>query len=176
MVPPAERRLCAEIEGEFALLLIGVRINRVWKPRSWWPVVTAMPRMLAELAAQPELGLLHARTHGGFPNLMVVQYWRSHAHLQAYAHARTHAHLPAWAAFNRSVGTNGDIGIWHETYVVAPGTSESIYVDMPSYGMGHAGRLVPATGSRVSAQRRLDRGAASAGVGQVSPAGPPASP
>lgn len=170
----AERRMSAEIEGEFALLLIGVRINRVWKPRSWWPVVTAMPRMLAELAAQPELGLLHARTHAGFPNVLVVQYWRSHAQLQAYAQARDHAHLPAWTAFNRSVGTSGDVGIWHETFIVAPGRSESIYVDMPAYGMGRAGTLLPATGTRVSAQRRLDRAAAS-GLG-INPAAPPASP
>lgn len=176
MMPFAERRLCAKIEGEFALLLIGVRINRVWKPRSWWPMVTAMPRMLAELAAQPELGLLHARTHGGFPNLLVVQYWRSHAHLQAYAHARNHAHLPAWAAFNRSVGTNGDVGIWHETYIIAPGQAESIYVDMPPYGLGRAGTLFPATGARVSAPRRLDRAASANAAPQVSPAGPSASP
>ena len=155
---PRNRRLSAEIEGDFVLLLIGVRINKIWKPQSWLPVVTAMPRMLAELAARPELGLLHARTHFGFPNVMAVQYWRSHAQLQAYALARDKEHLPAWTAFNKRVGTTGDVGIWHETYLIGPGRSETIYVDMPAYGMGIAGQLHEAIGSRISAPKRLEAG------------------
>ena len=153
------RRVCAEIDGEFVLFLIGVRINRPWKVGVWLPVFRAMRRMLAELERQPELGLLHARTHLGFPSAMVVQYWRSLAQLQAYAEAREHAHLPAWTAFNKSVGTNGDTGIWHETYVMAPGRAESIYVNMPPYGMGRAGRLFDAKGTRATGRKRLAAGA-----------------
>ena len=150
-----ERRVCAEIEGEFVVFLIGVRVNRIWKVQSWIPVMQAMPRMLTELEVKPELGLLHARMHLGFPNTMVVQYWRSLAHLHAYAESRDHAHLPAWSAFNRRIGLNGDVGIWHETFVVADGCSESIYVNMPPYGLGQAGELHDATGSRATGRKRL---------------------
>jgi hypothetical protein len=149
------QRVCAEIDGPFVLFLIGIRINKPWKPQTWLPVFSAMPHMLAELERRPELGLLHARTHFGLRNAMMVQYWRSHALLQAYAHDRTQAHLPAWAAFNRRVGTSGDVGIWHETYVIEPGQAESIYVGMPPYGLGRAGALKPATGARVAAKERL---------------------
>jgi Domain of unknown function (DUF4188) len=92
-------RCTAEIDGDFVVFLIGMRINRFWKPHKWLPVATAMPRMLAELARAPDLGLLHARFQVGFPNLMVVQYWRSFAHLHRYATDRDLAHLPAWKAF-----------------------------------------------------------------------------
>ena len=50
--------------------------------------------------------------------------------------------LPAWQAFNRAVGSNGDVGIWHETYVVRPGAYETVYNNMPPWGLGAAGRLV----------------------------------
>ena len=155
MSGPIARRMCAEVDGAFVLFLIGVRINRPWRVRTWLPVLGAMPRMLAELEERPELGLLHHRMQLGFPNLSVVQYWRSHDLLQAYAQGRDKAHLPAWAEFNRRIGTNGDVGIWHETYLIEPGRAESIYVNMPPYGLGRAGTLVEATGRRQGAKQRL---------------------
>jgi len=86
----------------------------------------------------------------------IVQYWRSFAHLEAYARAKDKQHWPAWVEFNRSVGTNrGDVGIWHETYVVEPGHYEAVYSGMPAFGLGKAGRLVDATGKREAARSRL---------------------
>ena len=155
MAKVIERRVCAEIEGEFVLFLIGMRINKPWKFWRWLPVSTAMPRMLIELAKQPELGLLHARTQFGFPNVMVFQYWRSFEHLEAYAKKRDAAHLPAWQAFNKAIGSNGDVGIWHETYLIAPGRYENIYNNMPRYGLGLAGELVDAVGGRQEARQRM---------------------
>ena len=51
-------RVAAKMDGEFVVFLIGMRFNRIWKIGSWWPVVTAMPRMLRELDQHPELGCL----------------------------------------------------------------------------------------------------------------------
>ncbi len=150
-----DRRVCAEIEGPFVVFLIGIRLNRWWKFWQWLPVFQAMPRMLIELVRHPELGMLHARTHFGFPGAMVVQYWRSYAALEAYASARDKAHLPAWAAFNKAVGSNGDVGIWHETFVIEPGAYENVYNNMPAWGMGRAGTLHEATGERARAMGRL---------------------
>jgi hypothetical protein len=152
-----KERVCAEVEGEVVVFLIGMRINKLWKPWKWLPVLRAMPKMLAELAGHPELGMLAARTHFGLRNFMVLQHWKSAAHLQAYAHAANEAHLPAWQAFNKSVGSNGDVGIWHETYVVPQGHAESIYVNMPRYGLGLAGGVFSAKGERATAAKRLAR-------------------
>lgn len=150
-------RVCAEIDGEFVVFLIGMRINKLWKIRSWLPVLRAMPRMLKELEAQPALGLLATRYIFMGRVLGVVQYWRSVEALQAYAHAPDRAHRPAWRRYNDLIGTNGDVGIWHETYAVPVAYSESVYVNMPRFGLGLAGTLFPARGARASAAKRLKR-------------------
>lgn len=150
-----DRRITAKIDGDFVVFLIGMRINKWWKFWKWLPVATQMPRMLIELAKQSELGLLHARNVFGFPNLMVIQYWRSFEQLQAYATDRSFAHLPAWRDFNRKIASNGDVGIWHETFLVKDGAHESLYNNMPLWGLANAGTAVPAEGSRKSAKGRL---------------------
>jgi hypothetical protein len=152
--PIIDRRICAEIEGPFVLFLIGIRINRLWKVGSWWPTFMAMGPMVAELSRRPDLGLLHSRTHPGFPSTMLVQYWRSLDHLQAFATGRDQLHLPAWQRFNKAVGSNGDVGIWHETYLIQPGQYESVYNNMPRWGLGAAGTIHDATGLRARADGR----------------------
>jgi Domain of unknown function (DUF4188) len=152
-------RMTAKVDGDFVVFLIGMRINKPWKFWTWAPVAAAMPRMLIELGQHPELGLLHARSFFGFPNIVVTQYWRSFEHLHRYATDANRAHMPAWKSFNKAIASNGDVGIWHETYLVAGGTHESVYNNMPAYGLGLAGTLVPATGNRKSAKERLRAGA-----------------
>ncbi|MEY4255864.1 MAG: hypothetical protein RLZZ141_1091, partial [Pseudomonadota bacterium] len=44
-----QQRMAAEADGSFVLFLIGMRVNRWWKVWKWWPVATAMPRMIIEL-------------------------------------------------------------------------------------------------------------------------------
>ncbi len=162
-------RVCVEIEEEIVVFLIGMRINRLWKVWKWLPVARAMSTMLQELAAHPELGLLGVLQAFNLRDLSSVQYWKSAAHLQAYAGSAARAHLPAWRAFHRSIGTNGDVGIWHETYVVPKGNLESIYVNMPRQGLGLVSRLLPASGSRATAARRLSGVAAQRAYASTGP-------
>ena len=54
-----KQRMTATLDGEFVVFLIGMRINQVWKVHKWLPVTRSMGRMLAELYANPALGLLH---------------------------------------------------------------------------------------------------------------------
>lgn len=151
---PAGARRTAELEGDFVVFLIGMRVNRWWRPDRWMPVAWAMPRMLRELAAQPERGLLHAEMWFARTTLM-VQYWRSLDQLMAYARERESAHLPAWRDFNQRLGRDGSVGIWHETYAIGPGRHESIYVHMPDFGLGRAGSLVGVQAGRHSARERM---------------------
>jgi len=147
-------RMTARIEGEFVVFLIGMKINRPWAVHRWLPVISAMPRMLRELYSKPELGLLsHEMWFSSAP--LLLQYWRSMDALLEYAHSKDAAHLPAWKAFNRAVGTDGAVGIWHETYLSGPGRYENVYVNMPAFGLGRAGQLVPARSGLQSAAGRL---------------------
>jgi hypothetical protein len=150
-------RYTAAIEGDFAVFLIGMRLNQPWKVWEWWPVFMAMPRMLRELYEHPELGFLGTEYFLSFANRapMLVQYWRSFEDLEAYARGKGHAHLPAWQAFNRKLAKSGSVGIFHETYVVAAGRSESVYANMPRFGLARAAEHVPATGKRETARQRL---------------------
>jgi Domain of unknown function (DUF4188) len=120
-----DRRVTAHISGDFVVFLIGMRINRLWKPHKWLRNLRAMPTMLKELEAAPaEHGFL------GYTNLgllSLVQYWRSFDHLEAYARARDKHHWPAWLEFNRLIkDSRGDLGIWHETSSALANTRTSI--------------------------------------------------
>ncbi len=138
------------------VFLIGMRVNRWHKPWKWLPVAAAMPRMLAELGRRPELGLLSARQFFGGRTVMVVQYWRSFEDLNRYARDQSLTHLPAWRAFNRRIGGNGDVGVFHETYVLGAGGGESVYVNMPAFGLGAATGLVAVASRGESAAHRLN--------------------
>jgi hypothetical protein len=151
-----KERLCAQVDGEPVVFLIGMRFNKLWKIHKWFPVLLAMPRMLRELDQHPELGLLNYHLWFG-RTVIVLQYWRSIEDLYAYAKNRDRAHLPAWSAFNRAVGTSGDVGVWHETYRIQPGSYETVYVNMPPFGLAKAFQAVPATGRRESAAGRLNK-------------------
>jgi len=155
MAPVIARRVTAEIEGDFVVFLIGMRINRPWKPWKWLPVFAAMPKMVSELEKRPESGLLGAKVYLGSPlQPMLVQYWRSFEQLETYSRSKDESHWPAWVAFNKSVASNGDVGIWHETYLVPAGSYESVYNNMPPIGLGAASQLVPAAGRRATAAAR----------------------
>jgi fumigallin biosynthesis monooxygenase-like protein len=149
------RRVAAHMDGDFVVFLIGMRINKLWKLHKWLPVFRAMGRMLKELSARPDSGLLGFRHVGG---LTFVQYWRSFEHLEAYARNPDQSHWPAWTAFSRRMkASRGDVGIWHETYLIPAGRYEAIYSGMPPFGLGKVGRLVDAAGARESARGRLSR-------------------
>ena len=154
MTETIQAKMTADVEGEFVVFLIGLRINNIWKIHKWLPVVRAMTKMLNELHQHPELGFMSYESWFGRTTLM-VQYWRSAELLADYATSKTAAHLPAWAAFNQSIGSNGDVGIWHETYLSKKGQYECVYNNMPAFGLGKVGAHVPATGKYKTAADRL---------------------
>lgn len=149
-------RLHAEMDDSFVVFTIGMRINSFWRVWKWLPVLLAMPRMLRELADSD--AVLASRAIPGLRNWMVVQYWRSFEELEAYAHDAEAEHLPAWGKYNERVAASGAVGIWHETYAIDPDGYETVYNNMPPFGLGEAADLVSATGRRESAAGRLGGG------------------
>lgn len=123
---------------EVVVFLIGARIHRWRKVRSWFPTFVAMPRMLMQLGKNPDLGLLHAKTYRAGRDVIVVQYWRSVEDLGKFARDPSLTHAPAWAAFNRDAAGTGDIGIWHETYRVPTDHVETRYGNLAPLGLGKA--------------------------------------
>jgi Monooxygenase af470-like len=113
-------RMTANLDGEFVILLIGMRINKPWKVHKWWPVFVAMPRLLRRLS-HDDLGMLSYHVALRPTGPILVQYWRSIEQLQRFAREGHLEHLAAWRMFNHRVGFTGDVGFWHETYMVRPG-------------------------------------------------------
>lgn len=151
-MPIIRRRVTAKIEGDFVVFLIGARINAPWKLLQVAWFIPLMGRMIRELERQPESGFL------GFEPIgltSMVQYWRSLDQLMAYARARDDVHFPAWVEFNKRIGSNGDIGIWHETHCVRAGEYECLYNNMPAFGLARVSQLRDATGPEQTARGRL---------------------
>lgn len=147
-------KMTAEVEGEFVVLLIGARLHHFWMIHKWIPVAIAMFRMLRELERHPETGFLGYESWGIFRPVL-IQYWRSFEHLEKYARSRDHHHLPAWVEYNRKMQGNQAMGIWHETYRIAPGMHEGIYTNMPAFGLARMTKIVPVGSRGESARERL---------------------
>ena len=144
--------MTAKLDGDFVVFLIGMKINKPWKLHKWVPFLFAMPRMIKELEENPESGFLGCI----FDRKVIVQYWRSFDHLEAYARDKDLEHWPAWIAFNRRVGkSRGDVGIWHETYRVRADDYEAIYSGMPRFGLAAAGDHLSITEAKESARERI---------------------
>lgn len=140
-------RTTAAAEGDVVVLLIGMRVNHFWAVHQWLPALVAMPRMLRELAKDRSRGLLgHVLLTASPRTYYVVQYWESKEQLYAYASAPGMLHHRVWGDINRKERAGRvrrHVGIWHETYVVPEGSYESIYGDMPPFGLGAAYGTVP---------------------------------
>ncbi|MFJ8008033.1 DUF4188 domain-containing protein [Streptomyces fagopyri] len=140
-------RTTAAAEGDVVVLLIGMRVNHFWAVHQWVPVFFAMLRMVRELEKEPRRGLLGRVLLTASPRTYyVVQYWESKEKLYAYASAPDMFHHKAWAIINRKERAGGlrqHVGIWHETYVVPEGSYESIYADMPPFGLAAAHGSLP---------------------------------
>ena len=150
-----KERMTAETDEEFVVFLIGMRINKLWKIHKWLPVSLAMPKMISELYKNPDIGFISHEQWFGRTTIM-VQYWRSFEHLESYAKNKNSNHLPAWSKFNKNIGSNGDVGIWHETYLSKPGSFETVYNNMPTFGLAKAMKCVPVTANYKSANSRLN--------------------
>lgn len=155
----SDQRLTVPPDQRFVVFLIGARINRLWMLPLIFGVSAAMGRMMKELLANPESGLLSYESYGGRTTLM-VQYWRSVEDLERYARDRQRQHAPAWREWIRRWGLSGGVGVWHETYVVEPGNYECVYHHMPAFGLGKVGPRVPAVGPLKTAPGRRAAGRA----------------
>jgi len=148
-------RYTAQTDEPFVVFLIGMRINRFFAFSKWMPTAAAMGPMLQTLFTHPEKGFLGGESFVFWPGSALLQYWRSYEDLERFARHPSEPHLAAWKRFNQTVGAEGSVGIWHETYRVQAGQYECLYGNMPTFGLARATQHVPAIGQRETARRRL---------------------
>lgn len=147
-------RYTAELSEEgVVVLLIGMRFNHWWRPDKWWFSFYSMIKLLRYLNKGDE-GLLQSRYWFGH-TLLLVQYWRSLDEMMAFATDSKAPHAQVWREFNRRIGNDGSVGIYHETYQIEPGNCEAMYVNMPLFGLGGATRHVAVDKTRETARQRM---------------------
>ena len=148
-------RYTANHTEPFVVFLIGMRINRWRAFRKWIPTVRAMIPMLRTLQQNPEKGFLGGETFLYWRGVGFIQYWQSFEDLERFARNPLDSHLSAWRDFNRNIGADGSVGIWHETYRVEQGQYESVYGNMPIFGLAAATNHVAVNKQNETARKRI---------------------
>ena len=148
-------RFTADTGEPFVVFLIGMRINKPLALHKWLPTALAMGPMLRSLFQDPASGFLGGEGFLYSGGIGVLQYWRSTEDLERFARSPQEPHLKAWQRFNKAVGKDGSVGIWHETYEVAAGRYEAIYANMPRFGLASATAHAPVGKRGDTARERL---------------------
>ena len=65
------------------------------------------------------------------------------SHVLLTASPRTYYVVQYWESKEKAGRTRQRVGLWHEAYVVPEGSYESIYADMPAFGLAVAHGQVP---------------------------------
>lgn len=152
-------RYTAEVDQDFVVFIIGMRVNKWWLFHKWLPVAMAMPKMLIKLGQDKSVGMLGAESFFRlFPvTTTLISYWSSFEHLDRFATDRTLPHAAEWSKYMKSVGTSGDVGIYHETYKVHRSDFESVYGNMPRFGLSRAFGHAPISKSNHEARNRFSK-------------------
>ncbi|CAI5997414.1 unnamed protein product [Closterium sp. NIES-64] len=144
-------RMAGKMDGDFCLFLIGARANNPFPlGPSFASVGEVFGQAVRELEQESEkFGYLGGDYYVGMDTTrgsqtLAVMYWRSYDHLVSYANDQNLVHGSAWKRMTRLLRDGPDIGVWHESYAIKAGQYESIYVNCPAFGLGAAGKLVPA--------------------------------
>ncbi len=152
-------RYTAEVNRDFVVFIIGMRVNRWWMFHLWLPVAFAMPRMLIRLQQNRSLGMLGGESFFRFFPITttLISYWESFEHLERFATDKSLPHAGPWAKFMKSVGSSGNVGIYHETYKVKSSEFECIYGNMPKFGLASAFAHIPLKKSHNTAKSRINQ-------------------
>ena len=148
-------RFTAQTDEPFVVFIIGMRVNKFFAFRKWIATAMAMGPMIRTLYEHPEKGFLGAQTLISWRGITTIQYWRSFDDLEKFARDKDDPHLESWRRFNKTIGSDGSVGIFHETFLVDAGKYEALYGNMPITGLAAATKHVPAIGKRETARRRL---------------------
>ena len=148
MTPPYKSRHKAVCDQSITLFLTGFKINRFWKYHKWLMIHRLLKKVNQELESSHGIGFLGQEQWHGNPDIS-VQYWRSHEELLSFARNKQALHFPAWLKFNEYVALNGDVGLWHEIYVVEADKMEGLYRNMQPIGLGRFMGVDAVKGNRI---------------------------
>lgn len=153
------RRITAALPesiAELCLVRVGIQARGVRARLFAARLGRAIDRAAAE-AAGSGAGLLHAdRFRLGPGHLGILQYWRSFDDLEAWSHRPPHAEW--WRAAVERMRTRGDLGLYHETYLVPRDRIEAVFLECAPAGLAVFGVPGEAVGTMTTSRGRLGLG------------------
>lgn len=151
-------RKTALVKGDFVVFHLGSRANRHVDGFYKW-MGDAFEEMGRELEDNPDSGCLGSETYVGVTGTLLVQYWKSLDHLNAWARSSTNSHSGPWAKLMKMGRESADYGFWHEAFEVKAGKYDAIYVNCPPMLLGNCRNveLEQASGKMSSAAGRAGK-------------------
>ncbi len=144
---------------ELCLIRLGIQARRL----AALPYVRRLARAIDQAAAEAIAssgGLLHSeRFLIRWNHFGVLQYWKDFDALEAWSHRSPHSEW--WRGLVDRARTKGDVGVYHETYLVPRRNIESIYLDCQAVGLSAFGTSADSVGALTTGRDRLGRRAAS---------------
>jgi hypothetical protein len=125
-------------ENPFVVFIFGMRINSILYFWLWLPFLFRLIRMVKRLRQYRDSGMMNAHIFLSGKGLGVMQYWESFDKLENFALDNNDMHMPNNKKYKKSVGKSGLVGIWHETYLVEQDKFETMYYNMPKWGLARA--------------------------------------
>ncbi|CAN5911255.1 DUF4188 domain-containing protein [soil metagenome] len=140
---------------ELCLIRLGIQARRLRAV----PYVRRLGKAIDQSAAEAiasGAGLLHSeRFLIGWNHFGVWQYWKDFEALEAWSHRPPHSDW--WRGLLDRARTRGDVGVYHETYLVPRRNVESIYLDCQPVGLAAFGTLSAPVGALTAGRDRLGR-------------------
>jgi len=98
---------------------------------------------ISSTLSRDTIGFMGGQTILYWRGLGLIQYWRSFDDLERFARSPEEPHLAAWRRFNQTIGADGTVGFWHETYMIERGKHETVYGNMPLFRVGGGSEACP---------------------------------
>ena len=145
----------ADLHTEVIAFPIGMKINRIWAIHRWLRPTIDTVRMWRHVQTARPDGYLSGYLFVYSRGVGMMQYWRDFDSLEAFAGDTTKPHLSAWRNLVAQTRNDQTFGYWHETYLINPATSETIYGSMAPFGLSAAVGHAPIGKKTEAARARL---------------------
>lgn len=144
-----------EAISELALLRLGLQARGFLARRFARGILLEIAREARRVWIQ-EAGLLHSESFTlGRGHYGVLQYWRSFEDLEDWTRRNTHTGW--WRSSVERMRTRGDLGVYHELYLVQRHDLESIFIDCWPAGLAAFGVPGEPVGPMTTSRGRLGR-------------------
>jgi hypothetical protein len=153
-------RVTARSDKPVIVFAIGMRVNRLYAIHKWFRPTVNTFRMWWYMQHQRPKGYLSGYLFLYSRGAGMMQYWESFEALEAFSHDKSQPHLAAWRHLAMQSKHDQTFGYWHETYQIAPETSECIYGNMPQFGLAEAIGHLPIGKKAETARGRLNEASA----------------